>query len=169
MLKLAGKIAEEVIPNSSGTEQYFKHTIWVLNSSAREANRDTKSFEIASSVIFSAADKHQDAIDAARHDVLFYVLYPELDPVIEKTPYVQKVAEIRKANSKGESREALSLITDDMVEDMSISGTQKECRDKIRKLYDYGITLPIIRVSVKPFKENERKDVFLRAIEVLKN
>ena len=56
-----------------------------------------------------------------------------------------------------------------MVEDLGISGTQKECRDKIRKLYDCGITLPIIRVSVKPFKENERKDVFLRAIEVFKN
>ena len=45
----------------------------------------------------------------------------------------------------------------------------KECTDKINKLYDYGITLPVVRVSVKPFKENERKDVFLRAIEALKN
>jgi 5,10-methylenetetrahydromethanopterin reductase len=169
MLKLVGKIADGVILNSIGTEQYFKHAISVLNNSAREANRDTKSFEIASSVILSVADKHQDAIDTARHDVLFYVLYPELDPVIEKTPYVQKVAEIRKANSKGVSREALSLISDDIVEDLSISGTRKECRDKIRKLYDYGITLPIIRVSVKPFKENERKEVFLRAIDALTN
>jgi 5,10-methylenetetrahydromethanopterin reductase len=169
ILKLAGKIADGIILNSIGTEQYFRHAISVLNDSAREAERDTKSFGIASSVIFSTADKHQDAIDAARHDVLFYVLYPELDPVIEKTPYVQKVTEIRKANSKGESREALSLISDDMVEDLSISGTQKECRDKIIKLYDYGITLPFVRVSVKPFKENERKDVFLRAIEVLKS
>jgi alkanesulfonate monooxygenase SsuD/methylene tetrahydromethanopterin reductase-like flavin-dependent oxidoreductase (luciferase family) len=169
MLKLAGKIADGVILNSIGTEQYFKYAISVLSNSARETNRDTKSFEIASSVILSVADKHENAIDAARHDVLFYVLYPELDPVIEKTPYVQKVAEIRKANSKGESREALSLISDDIVEDLSISGTRKECRNKIRKLYDYGITLPIIRVSVKPFKENERKEVFLRAIEVSKN
>jgi 5,10-methylenetetrahydromethanopterin reductase len=169
ILKLAGKIADGIILNSIGTEQYFKHAISVLNNSAREADRDTKSFEIASSVIFSVADKHEDAIDTARHDVLFYVLYPELDPVIEKSPYVQKVAEIRKVNSKGESREALSLIPDDMVEDLSISGTQKECQDKTRKLYDCGITLPIIRVSVKPFKENERKDVFLRAIEVFKN
>ena len=102
----------------------------------------------------------------ARHDVLFYILYPELDPVIEQTPYIQKVAEIRKANSKGESKEAFSLVTDEMVEDLSISGTREECRDKTAKLYDYGITLPIIRVSVKPFKENERKDVFLRAIAV---
>ena len=169
MLNLAGKIGDRIILNSIGTEQYFKHAISVLNNSAREEDRDTKSFEIASSVIFSVADKHQEAIDAARHDVVFYILYPELDPVIEKTPYIQKVAEIRKTNSKGESKEAFSLLTDDMVEDLSISGTPKECRDKIKKLYDYGITLPIIRVSVMPFKENERKDIFLRAIEVLKN
>ena len=90
MLKFAGKMAKGIILNSIGTEQYFKHAISVLNDSAREAGRDTTSFEIASSVIFSIADKHEDAIDAARHDVLFYVLYPELDPVIEKTPYVQK-------------------------------------------------------------------------------
>ena len=169
MLKLAGKIAEGIILNSIGTERYFKHAISILNNSAREADRDTKSFEIASSVIFSVADKHDNAIDAARHDVLFYIVYPELDPVIEQTPYMQKVAEIRKVNSKGEYREALSLISDDMVEDLSISGTPKECRDKIKKLYDYGITLPIIRVSVMPFKENERKDVFLRAISALKD
>jgi 5,10-methylenetetrahydromethanopterin reductase len=91
MLKLAGKIADGIILNSIGTEQYFRHAISVLNDSAREAERDTKSFGIASSVIFSTADKHQDAIDAARHDVLFYVLYPELDPVIEKTPMCKKL------------------------------------------------------------------------------
>jgi alkanesulfonate monooxygenase SsuD/methylene tetrahydromethanopterin reductase-like flavin-dependent oxidoreductase (luciferase family) len=124
--------------------------------------------EIASSVIFSIADKHEDAIDAARHDVLFYLLYPELDPVIKKTPYVQRVAEIRKVNAQGEAKKALSLVTDDMVEDLAIVGSAKECKDKIKKLYDYGITLPVVRVSIKPFKENERKAVFLRAIEALK-
>jgi hypothetical protein len=56
-----------------------------------------------------------------------------------------------------------------MVEDLSISGTHKEYQDKIKKLHDYGITLPVIRVSVKPFKENGRKEVFCRVIEALKN
>jgi hypothetical protein len=56
-----------------------------------------------------------------------------------------------------------------VVEDLSISGTHKEYQDKIKKLHDYGITLPVIRVSVKPFKENGRKEVFCRVIEALKN
>jgi hypothetical protein len=63
----------------------------------------------------------------------------------------------------------LLLVTDDMVEDLVIVGSAKECKDKIKKLYDYGITLPVVRVSIKPFKENERKAVFLRAVEALKN
>jgi 5,10-methylenetetrahydromethanopterin reductase len=169
MLKLAGEIADGAILNSIGTEEYFKHAVSVMRHSAKEASRDPKALEVASSTIFSVADKYDDAIDAARHDVLFYVLYPELDPVIEKTPYMQRVHEIRKVNAQGESKKALSLVTDDMVQDLAIVGADKECRDKIKKLYDYGITLPVIRVSVKPFKENERKDVFRRAIEALKN
>jgi len=36
-------------------------------------------------------------------------------------------------------------MSDDMVEDLSISGTREECRDKTSKLYNYGITLPMIR------------------------
>ena len=36
------KIADGLILNSIGTEQYFKHAISVLNNSAREGNRDTR-------------------------------------------------------------------------------------------------------------------------------
>jgi 5,10-methylenetetrahydromethanopterin reductase len=169
MLKLAGEIADGAILNSIGTEEYFRHAISLMHQSAKEASRDPKALEVASSTIFSVADKYEDAIDTARHDVLFYVLYPELDPVIKKTPYMQRVDEIRKVNSQGESKKALSLVTDDMVRDLAIVGSPKECRDKIKKLYDCGITLPVVRISVKPFKENERKDAFLRAIEALKN
>ncbi len=168
MLALAGKIADGAILNSIGTPQYFKHAVSVVHESATEAGRDPKSLEIAASIILSTADNAQDAINAARHDVQFYVLYPELDPVIEKTQYVQRVSEIRKANANGDSRQALSLVSDDMIEDLAIIGTPKQCRNKVKTLYDYGITLPVIRVSVMPFKENERKDVFLRAIEALK-
>lgn len=42
-------------------------------------------------MIFSVDDKHDEAIKSAKPDVLFYVLYPELDPVIEKTPYVERI------------------------------------------------------------------------------
>ena len=73
MLKLAGEIADGVILNSIGTEQYFKHAISVINNSAIEADRNTKSFEIASSVILSVADKYEDAIVMMFYSI-FYIL-----------------------------------------------------------------------------------------------
>jgi|SRR5581483_122071 len=165
MLKLAGQVADGVILNSIGTPEYYEHVLSVLN----EEGRRPDNFEIASSIIFSVADKHEDAIEAARPDVLFYFLYPELDAVIEKTPYKEQVAVIRKLNAQGRHKEALSLVTDDMVENLSVSGTAKDCRNKIRKLADYGITIPVIRVSVQPFDEARRKAVFLEAIDTLKS
>ncbi|MGI0073418.1 MAG: LLM class flavin-dependent oxidoreductase [Nitrosotalea sp.] len=167
MLRLAGEIADGVVLNSIGTPQYYKHVLSVLFGAAQEAGRSKNDYEIASSIIFSVADKYEDAINAARHDVLFYLLYPELDPVIEKTPYMDKVIKIRKVHAKGKINDALSMISDNMVDDLAICGNTKECRQKIRKLFRYGITLPIIRVSVQPLKEKERKGAFMTAIKSL--
>jgi 5,10-methylenetetrahydromethanopterin reductase len=124
---------------------------------------------ISSSIIFSVSDDSNTAIQAAKPDVLFYFLYPELDPVIEYTPYKADVDKIRKLAGQGQNKEALSLVTDEMVERLAVAGTPKECQEKIKKLDSYGITLPIIRVSVQPFTIQERKDVFLRAIDTLKD
>ena len=168
MLTLAGRYADGVILNSIGTPEYYRHAISMLHSSAKAAGRLSHKFEVASSIIFSVADKYEEAIEAARPDVLFYLSYSELDPVIHKTSYKNEVAQIRKANAQGRSKEALALITDKMVDELTVSGTPKECREKIKKLGDYGITLPIIRVSVQPFKESERRQIFLRAIDTLK-
>ncbi len=167
MIDLAGQVADGLVLNSIGTPDYFKEAICTFQDSVKRSNRKKRKFEIASSVIFSVDDKYDDAINAARLDVLFYVLYPELDPVVEKTPYVERIKKIRKEHSAGNYTKALSLISDEMVEDLTIVGTPKECRKKVQKIYSYGITLPIIRVSVQTFKENQRKDVFLQAIRSL--
>jgi alkanesulfonate monooxygenase SsuD/methylene tetrahydromethanopterin reductase-like flavin-dependent oxidoreductase (luciferase family) len=55
-----------------------------------------------------------------------------------------------------------------MVEALSISGTPQECRDKLRSIGDYGITAPIIRVSVQHLAEKDRRQAFLDAIQALK-
>ena len=165
MLELAGQFADRVILNSIGTPEYYRHALSILHKAAKDADRAPHKFNVASSVIFSVADRYEDATGAARPDVSFYFSCPELDPVIDKTPYKKQVAEIRKISAQGKSKEALALVSDNMVDDLTVSGTPKECRGKIKKLSDYGITLPIVRVSVQQLKENERKEAFLRAIE----
>lgn len=167
MLELAGEAADGVILNSIGTPEYYRHALSVFNDGVKHSERDQNQRQVGASIIFSVAESHDDAIEAAKPDVLFYFLYPELDPVIERTPYQGQVNEIRKLNAMGKSKEALSLVTEEMVDTLAVAGTPKECRNKIRKLHDSGIILPVIRISVQPFKEQERKQIFLTAIETL--
>lgn len=169
MLELAGEIADGVVLNSIGTPGYFEEALYHISAGARKSGRNPKELEVASSVIFSVDDKHYEAIEAARLDVLFYLLYPELDPVIQKTGYAQQVREIRQAHAEGDNKKALALVTDEMVDKLTISGTPSECREKIKKLYDFGITLPVIRVSVQTVREDQRRETFLQAIQALSN
>jgi 5,10-methylenetetrahydromethanopterin reductase len=167
MLRLAGELADGVVLNSIGTQAYFKHALSLISEGERAAGKKARTSKIAASVIVSVADDVDEAVNNARPDVLFYLLYPELNPVIRKTPYSQKVKEIRRAYSTGASKKALSLVTDEMVEELSIAGTPKQCREKLKILTQIGITLPIIRVSVQPFSEDQRRKVFLETIRAL--
>lgn len=167
MLRLAGEIADGVVLNSIGTPEYFESAISLISEGERAAGKKAGSSKITASIILSVADNHDEAVEAARPDVLFYLLYPELDPVIAKTSYEKRVEEIRKTYAKGATRKALSMVSDEMVEELSVAGTPKECRGKVRELTKLGISLPIIRVSVQPFSENRRREVFLRTIQAL--
>jgi 5,10-methylenetetrahydromethanopterin reductase len=112
MLRLAGQVADGIIMNSIGTPEYYNHALSTLHEATRESEMGKNNLEIAASIIFSVAERHEDALKVAKPDVLFYLLYPELDPVIEKTPYKHQVDEIRKASARGNVKEALSLVTD---------------------------------------------------------
>ncbi|MFI5419479.1 MAG: LLM class flavin-dependent oxidoreductase [Nitrososphaerales archaeon] len=169
MLRLSGREADGVVLNSIGTKEYFEYALSMIGQGAREAGKTIGDLEIGASIVVSVADRHEDAVAAARPDVLFYLLYPELDPVISKTRFVERIEAIRQANSKGNSRLALSLVSDEMVEDLAVVGTPSECRTKMKEMTKHRITLSIVRVSVQPFSEKQRKEVFLRTINALAN
>ncbi len=169
MLELAGKIADGVILNSISTPEYVKFARERIADGAKAAGRDPSQIEIGHSIIYAVAEDSQEATKAAKEDILFYVSYPELDPVIERSRFKKEALRMRELYSKGDKKGALSLISDEMLDAFAVFGTPKECAVKLRKFVRRGIDLPVVRVSVMPYKEHERKKVFMRAIDSLKN
>ncbi len=168
MLELVGKVADGVILNSISTPEYVKFARERIADGARSVGRDPSQIEIGHSVIYAVAEDSQEAIKAAKEDILFYVSYPELDPVIERSAFRTEALKMREFYLKGEKEAALSLISSEMLDAFAVYGTPRECRDRLRKFVGRGVTLPIIRVSIMPYKEHERKAIFLRAVESLK-
>ena len=89
--------------------------------------------------------------------------------MIEISPFKTEALRIRDLYSKGRKKEALSLITEEMLEAFAVYGTPKECKARLRVFLQRGITLPIIRVSTSLHSESKRKNAFMQAIESLQN
>ncbi len=164
MLELAGEIADGVILNSISTPEYVKFARERIAAGASRAGRKSSEIEICHSIVYAVADDFDEAADASKEDILFYISYPELDAVIERSPFKAEALKMRTLNLKGRKKEALSLITDEMLDIFTVCGTVDEGKAKLEKFLRRGIALPIIRVSVSPNEESERKRVFLRAI-----
>jgi len=168
MLELAGKVADGVILNSISTPEYVKFACEKIADGAQSVGRDPSKIEIGHSVIYAVAEDGEEAIEAAKEDILFYLSYPELNPVIEKSTFGAEVLKIRESYLKGDKEAALSLISSEMLDAFSVYGTPGECRERLRKFLGRGATLPIIRVSMASDNKHQRKEIFLRAIESLR-
>lgn len=168
MLELAGKVADGVILNSISTLEYMKFAFERIADGAESVGRDPSRIEIGHSIIYSVAEDGQEAIEAAKEDILFYLSYQELDPVIEKSAFGAQVLKIRESYLKGDKEAALSLISSEMLDAFSVYGTPGECRERLRKFVRRGVTLPIIRISMASHKKHERKEIFSRAVESLR-
>ena len=169
MLQLAGEVADGVILNSIPTPEHIRHAKQMVKQGAEKAGRDPHKFTIASSVIYSVADDVEEAAKAAREDILFYLGYPEVNPMLEQSGFLEEAQAVRAAYRDGGKEKALGMISQRMLDSLSIHGDTARCRARLTELIKAGLDLPIIRVSNVPYGEKEKKRVFLRAIESLRN
>lgn len=169
MLELAGEIADGVILNSLTTAEHVTHAKEMIQRGANNAGRDSTKITISASVIYSVSDDREEAARAAKEDILFYLGYPELRPLREQSGFTEEADAIVSAHRELGKDEALGRISQRMLDSFAIYGTASECRSKLRRWMNAGIDLPIIRVSNVPYSEENKKHVFLRAIESLQN
>ena len=131
------------------------------------AGRDSSALRIASSVIYSVSDDLEKASRAAKEDVLFYLGYPEVNPMLEQSGFLEEVEVLRRVSREESKDQALELMSQRMLDSLAIYGDEQSCRARLRELIDAGLDLPIIRVSNVPYAEEDKRRVFLRAIESL--
>jgi len=167
MLQLAGEVADGVILNSIVTPEHLRHAQELLSQGAKHARRDPAALRIASSVIYAVSDNQEEAARAAKEDILFYLGYPEVNPMLEQSEFLEEAELLRRVNSQEGKEKALELMSQQMLDSLAIYGDEQHCKARLRELINLGLDLPIIRVSNVPYAEKDKKRVFLRAIESL--
>ena len=160
MLQLAGEVADGVILNSLVTPAHIQHAKALMQQGAARAGRDPSALTIAASVIYAVADDAEEAAAAAKEDVLFYLGYQEINPILEHAGVMEEADAIRRAPQ---------LITQRMLDHLATYVTAERFRTRLRAVIEAGLDVPIIRVSNVPYAETEKKSVLLRAIESLRD
>lgn len=155
MLQLAAEIADGVVMTAGCSIPYVEYAQKYLKEGAKLSGKELSRFETAAYVFCSMNEDSEKARNAAR-GLIAYVLSPIEygDLMCKVSGFDPKVlVPIRDSLRAGLLNAATRSVTDEMVDAFSVSGTPQECRIKLRRYRDAGVTLPVIIPVLQNFKE----------------
>ena len=144
MLHLAGEIADGVLLTAGNSPVYVRYALDQLRDGAQKAGRDKSKIDIASYVYLSVDANGKKAMDAARGPIA-YVLSPTEygDLMCRVSGFDPKIlVGIRKALESGAFSDASNLVTDEMVDAFSASGTRKNVRANSESIVTQALACP---------------------------
>jgi len=162
MLQLAGEIADGVLLTAGATPEYIRFALENIRIGAERAGRNFKEIDIACLIILSISENINEAKAAIKRVVAHLVTLPQFDPILKASGLQDNAAviSIREAGRKGEMEKASQYVNDELMEVLTIFGTPKECKLKLKRFISAGVTLPVIY----PFGEIEAIKTAIKAI-----
>jgi 5,10-methylenetetrahydromethanopterin reductase len=144
MLGLCGEIAQGLLMVFS-TLGSAHAAVEHLSAGAARAGRSAKEIEIASLLPASVAKDRKTAYDRVRPVLAFYVGYfPRYQRVAREAGFGAAVDAIAEASKRGDAQRTLAAVPDEMVAELTASGTPADLRARIADYRRSGIELPIL-------------------------
>ena len=147
MLGLAGEVADGII--TSAPLGYMPHVIDCVRKGAEKGGRRFQRVDIANWVPLCLSNKDTKARKIVRRD-LTYVIADYPNRVLESIGVDQeKALAIRNRLREGVVK-AAELISDDMIESCSITGTAAHCAEKILEYERVGVKQMVLGTPFGP-------------------
>jgi 5,10-methylenetetrahydromethanopterin reductase len=147
MLQLAGEIADGVLLTAASSPRYVRKALENIRIGAEKSGRDPSSVDIACYVICSLSDSSQEALEAARVAVASNLAPAEYGRLIlEETGLDPSVFDRIAKVDKDETGVKISpqVVPDDVVDELSASGTPERFRGRLDEYLSSGVALPIL-------------------------
>jgi 5,10-methylenetetrahydromethanopterin reductase len=147
MMELAGSIADGVLLNYMVSPAYDAQALAALKAGADKAGRSLDDIDRPQLVVCSVDRDRDLALDRARELLTQYL---GQQPHIMKASGVdpELIEEIGKVLTwpagRDEILRAMKLVPDDVVQQITASGTPEECRAKVAEYVEAGATCPIL-------------------------
>ena len=134
-----------------------------VKAGARSAGRAFSDIAIAPQVSIYVTDDTAVARDRERHHIAFYigamgVFYHEY---MHRIGFGADSDRVRHAFQARDREKAAKLVTDEMVDAMTIIGPPRDCREQIQKFFDAGVH------EVRLVFNERSKDEYLKALKAV--
>lgn len=147
MMELAGEIADGVLLNYMVAPAYNAQAMAALAAGAEKAGRTVDDLDRPQLVVCSVDRDRDLALDRSRELLTQYL---GQQPHIMKASGVDPalIEEIGKVLTwpaeRDEIRRAMRLVPDDVVQQITASGSPEECRAKVAEYVEAGATCPVL-------------------------
>ena len=165
-MHLTGELADGWLPIWVHVESLpgMKHQV---DEGAAKAGRSIKDVIVAPQVLCSVArteDERAEGQRRMRAHMAFYIggMGPHHYGLFTRYGYVEEARLVREAWANNEREKAAALISDEMLDNITICGDAEECREKLEKYRVNGADVPVIT-----FPNHCPRDVVLHTLEVL--
>ncbi|HEX9796859.1 MAG TPA: LLM class flavin-dependent oxidoreductase [Anaerolineales bacterium] len=147
MMALTGEIADGAVLNYCVPPSYNDQALEQLAEGAAQAGRSLDDIDRPQLVVCSVDNDRQRALDTSRELLTQYLAQ---QPHIARASQVPKdtVAKIQEIlgwpATHEQIQQAKHLVSDDLVERITASGTPEDARRKVQEYIDHGATCPIL-------------------------
>ncbi|MGK2966743.1 MAG: LLM class flavin-dependent oxidoreductase [Tepidiformaceae bacterium] len=139
-LRLTGELADGWLPIYLAPSR-MESSVEELKAGAESAGRSLKDIAISPQVSIYVTGDRGAAYQRERPHIAFYiggmgVFYHEY---MHRIGFGAEADKVREAYHAGDRGGAAGLVTDEMVDAMTIIGTPNECRDQMQVFFDRGV------------------------------
>ncbi|HEY1920595.1 MAG TPA: LLM class flavin-dependent oxidoreductase [Streptosporangiaceae bacterium] len=142
MIEVAGRVADGLICHPTITDRYLERVARpAIARGAAKAGRDPAAVKLKGVIICSIADDAAVARREAAAQVAFYAAPKAYGPVLSECGFGAEAAAIRAAFLDGDYQAMVAAVSDAMLEQMAVAGTQDDVRDalpELEKRYDHA-------------------------------
>jgi len=161
-LRLTGELADGWLPIFLAPSRMAAAVV-ELKAGAEASGRTLRDIAISPQVSIYVTDDVATARDRERPHIAFYiggmgVFYHEY---MRRIGFGAEADRVREAFQARERDRAAALVTDEMVDAVTILGTPKQCRDQMQRFFDAGVQ------EIRLVFNEPDKDAYLKALRAV--
>src|SRR5258705_2989523 len=161
-LRMTGELADGWLPIFLPPSRMAAAVV-ELEAGAAAAGRSRRDLAISPQVSIYVTDDVAAARDRERPHIAFYiggmgVFYHQY---MRRIGFGAEADRVREAFQARERDRAAKLVTDEMVDAMTILGSPKQCRDQIQRFFEAGVQ------EVRLVLHEPNKDAYLKALRAV--